>query len=456
MVRMIRMRFPALWAILAGLALGTCPGRAADLRRDATVQAVEKVMPSVVNIGTETVMERSGGVLEELLREFYGPYYRQRPAESRFTLGSGVIIDEDGHVLTNDHVVRRASKIWVKLMDGREYAAESLGSIRGKDLALLRLLGKEGEKFSAVELAPPGDLLLGETVIALGNPFGLGGSVSRGILSSKNRRPLMEGEALDIADWLQTDAAINPGNSGGPLVNLLGQLIGINVAVYREGQGIGFAIPISQVAEALGDIFTPETLKGLWFGARVVPAEQGLEIHAIEPESPVAQAGLQVGDRIESIDGLPCTDQLAFTRYLTRADFTSERKLRFSRNGETDEVSLRLVPESSFFNAGLIRRRLGMDIQPLTRELAETFGFNLKGGYVIAGIEPGGPAEEAGLVPNMVIQAWDGLQTRDMVDTARLVHDIPSGGRIRLDLMAIWTNGQSYRQRSGVAVLVTR
>lgn len=453
---MIGMRFLALWATLAVLALGACPGNSADLRRDSTVQAVEKVMPTVVNIGTETVMERNGGALEELLRDFYGPYYSQRPPESRFTLGSGVIIDEEGYVLTNDHVVRRASKIWVKLMDGREYAAERIASIRGKDLALLRLRGKDGEKFSAVELAPPGDLLLGETVIALGNPFGLGGSISRGILSSKNRRPLVEGEALDIADWLQTDAAINPGNSGGPLVNLHGQLIGINVAVYREGQGIGFAIPVRQVAEALGDIFTPETLKGLWFGARVVPSDKGLEIHAIEPDSPVAQAGLQVGDHVEAIDGFACSDQLAFTRHLTRAATQSERRLRYSRDGEAREVSLRLVPESSFFNAGLIRRRLGMDIQPLTRELAETFGFNLQGGYVIAGIEPGGPAEEAGLLPNMVIQAWDGLQTRDMVDTARLVHEIPSGGRIRLDLMAIWTNGQSYRQRTGVAVLVTR
>src|SRR5687767_13192123 len=192
---------------------------ASDVRRDATVTAVEAVMPAVVNIATETVVEINDP-LENLYREFFGPYYRRRAPNTQHSLGSGVIIDEEGFVLTNYHVVARASRIWVKLADGREFEAERVAGTSFTDVALLRLKADETKKFTAVNFAADDDLLLGETVLALGNPFGLGASVSRGILSSTSRRLPQENEPLDVLDWLQTDAAINPGNSGGPLVNL--------------------------------------------------------------------------------------------------------------------------------------------------------------------------------------------------------------------------------------------
>jgi S1-C subfamily serine protease len=195
------------------------PGAEADLRRDATVEAVEKVIPSVVNIATEEIVE-SRDPFEDMFREFWGPYYRRRPPDTQYSLGSGVIIDEEGYVLTNLHVVRRASRIWVKLSDGRQFEALPIVGTTRSDVALVKLITRSGEKFKAVKFAKDDDLFLGETVLALGNPFGLGGSVSRGILSSKNRRAPKENEPLDVADWLQTDAPINFGNSGGPLVNL--------------------------------------------------------------------------------------------------------------------------------------------------------------------------------------------------------------------------------------------
>src|SRR4029078_5369257 len=176
----------------------------------------------------------------------------------------------DGYVLTNLHVVRRATRTQVKLWDGREYEADRIVATENSDVALLKLRCKPDEKFKAVSFAADDDLLLGETVLALGNPFGLGGSVSRGILSSKNRRTsASQEEQLDVQDWLQTDASINPGNSGGPLINLKAEVIGINVAVYQKGQGIGFAIPVKLVSEALSQIFTPEHIRELWFGARL-------------------------------------------------------------------------------------------------------------------------------------------------------------------------------------------
>src|SRR5262245_20679158 len=190
-----------------------------DVRRDATVEAVQQVMPSVVNIATEEVVPIRDP-LENLFRDFFDPYYRRRPPNTQYSLGSGVIIDEAGYVLTNFHVVGRARRVWVKLHDGREFEAEKVAVHSSTDVALIRIRSKAVEKCSAIHLAGDDDLLLGETVLALGNPFGLGGSVSKGILGSKTRRPPSDEEPLDVPDWLQTDAAINPGNSGGPLVNL--------------------------------------------------------------------------------------------------------------------------------------------------------------------------------------------------------------------------------------------
>src|SRR6185369_10206701 len=176
-----------------------------------------------------------------------------------YSLGSGVVIDEAGYLLTNDHVVRRADQIGVKFATGTNvYEATVVAHDEKNDVALLKLKAAPGEKFRAIRFAREDDLLLGETVLALGNPFGLGGSVTRGILSSKSRTVPKEGESLAIPNWLQTDAPINPGNSGGPLVNLRGELIGINVAIYREAQGISFAVPVKQVSAALAEIYSPE------------------------------------------------------------------------------------------------------------------------------------------------------------------------------------------------------
>ena len=175
---------------------------------------------------------------EEFFRQFWDPYHRRQPPNSQYSLGSGVVIDEAGYLLTNDHVVRRADKIAVKFCTGTNvYSATVVASDPKSDVALLKLNAPPGEKFKAIQFAREDDLLLGETVLALGNPFGLGGSVSRGILSSKSRVLPKEGEPLDIPNWLQTDAPINLGNSGGPLVNLRGELIGINVAVLERGRG---------------------------------------------------------------------------------------------------------------------------------------------------------------------------------------------------------------------------
>jgi serine protease Do len=308
MLKAFHSGWPGLCLTFFLLAAGHQAGAATaatDVRRDAVVAAVEQVMPSVVNIATETVVERHEWY-DELLRQFYGwprgPLRRERTT----SLGSGVIIDDEGYILTNLHVVRRANRIEVKLWDGRQYAAEIVEATERTDVALLKLVAKPGEKFKSIKMAPDDDLLLGETVLAVGNPFGLGGTVTRGILSSKNRRPSMGEEPLNVEDWLQTDAAINPGNSGGPLINLRGELIGLNVAVYRAelGQGLGFSIPVKEVSAALARFFTPEVSHGLWFGARMRAQDGRVRISEVQPGSPADTAGLKEGDVISRLNGM--------------------------------------------------------------------------------------------------------------------------------------------------------
>ncbi len=413
-----------------------------DIRRDAVVDAVQLVMPAVVNIATETVVEVRNPV-EDLFREFFGPYYRRRPPNTAHSLGSGVIIDEEGFVLTNYHVVGRATRITIKTMDGREYEADAMNFSSLTDVALLKIRTTNQVKFKAVKFAADDDLLLGETVLALGNPFGLGGSVSRGILSSKSRRPPAEGEPMDVLDWLQTDAAINPGNSGGPLVNLRGELIGINVAIYREGQGIGFAIPVKRVSAAISEIYSPEGLESLWFGARVRPGGSPLQVMSVQNESPAGKAGLKPGDEILQVNGKKPRSFMDFIEELRRTDASSKEgdtttqtrkvKLTVARGDSQKRIDVRMVPERSFFNAELIRARTGASVQELTPELAQSFGFPRVEGLLVAGVERGSPAAE--LQKGMVISRIDGQASTSVLATAKQLYAKAKGEKAQLDII---------------------
>jgi S1-C subfamily serine protease len=382
----------------------------ADIRRDSTVEAVQRVMPAVVNIRTETIVERHDP-FESLFEGLWGPRYRRPSLETTYSLGSGVIIDEDGWVLTNFHVVSRATKVFVRLNDGREFEAERVVGTSFTDVALLKILNSKNEKFATIRFAADDDLLLGETVLALGNPFGLGGSVSKGILSSKSRRPPLESEPLEVEDWLQTDAAINPGNSGGPLVNLRGDLIGVSVAVYREGQGIGFAIPVRRVSAALAEIYSPEALQSLWFGARVRPGVAPPTIASVQPESPAGKAGLRADDQLLEVNGKSTRRFIEFVRELVDAGTNNTVALTVQRNGRRQMMNLRLARESTFFNSGLVQKKIGLSIEELTPDIANALGLGDKHGVIITDVETNSPAARAGLQKNMIITMVDGQVT---------------------------------------------
>jgi len=417
-------------------------------RQDAVVEAAGLVMPSVVNIATKTRVQRVR-YYYDWWRDNWAPYAQELPPQE--SAGSGVVVDASGYVLTNVHVVKDADEIWVKINneagEPKTYEAEVVVGSLTTDIALLKIIhGEAGKTFAVANFANNGDLLLGETVLALGNPFGLGGSVSRGILSSKSRRTETEGSQLDIPDWLQTDASINPGNSGGPLINLDGEIIGINVAVLKEGQGIGFAIPVKRVNEALSRIFTPEFLEGNWFGAKVDAGSRPLTVTAVEPNSPAAKADMAVGDQITKINGHSPRNFIEFAVRLLDLGNNPTVQIDIKRGDDVFLRAVNLIPEKSFLNSGLIREKTGVSLEALTPEVARALGFNSAEGLVVSQVDADSPADKAGLTTGVVVVAIDDRKASDIVNAARLLNRKTSGEGLKLSLVHIRRKGIFLRR----------
>lgn len=454
---MQRMKVGLKSAALAGLlVLSPALGQAAESpRRSPTVKAVSKVMPSVVNIATKTRVQRVG-YLYDWWRDNWTPYAQQLPPQE--SAGSGVIVSDTGYVLTNVHVVRDADEIWVKLTDEsgeqKVYQAEAIAGSLTTDIALLKIIPEtDGEKFVSAKFARNDDLLLGETVMALGNPFGLGGSVSQGILSSKSRRTSTDGQRLEIPDWLQTDASINPGNSGGPLINLNGEIIGINVAVLKEGQGIGFAIPIKRVNESLSRFFTPEFLDDNWFGATINAATRPPEITKIEEGSPAAESGLKAGDQFLKINGVATDTFIDLASQMVGIGKNRTINIETLREGVKKQHTVKFIPEDAIFNSGLIRQKTGATLKRLTPEVAEALHIDSTDGFVISQVDQGTPAAKAKLRPGLVVTAVDGQKFDNIIDVARVFFKKEKGDEVTLDIVQMRQRGFLVRRSVGQLTL---
>ncbi len=404
-----RCRLP-VW-LLTGCVLAWVSGARAqaaegDIRRDPTVTAVERVLPSVVNIATETIIHIRDP-FEEFFRQFWDPYHRRQPPNSQYSLGSGVVIDEEGYLLTNDHVVRRADKITIKFCTGtNSYTATVVASDPKSDVALLKLNAPPGQKFKAIQFAREDDLLLGETVLALGNPFGLGGSVSRGILSSKSRVLPKEGQPLDIPNWLQT-------------------------------------------------VFPTEFVKAYWFGARVKVGAMPLVIASVQPQSPAGRAGLKPGDVILQVNGKPPKSFIDFADLLATGAGADEM-LAIRRGTMHKEIAVRLVPEKSVFNAGMIREKLGLNLEELTPQLAARYGLGPSDAFFIAGVQEESPAAAAGLQRGILVTAFDGQLPSDLCAAAKLLYARKKGDRVQLEIAVPQRMGNFGVLRQGAVELVTR
>lgn len=426
-----------LQAVACVLGLGLVASKAVtadvDIRRDLTVAAIERVMPSVVNIRTSKLVQRNTPE-DEFLRRYFGRKSTAPTEEEINNIGSGVIIevtDDEGYILTNLHVLRQAQRVQVQLWDGREYEAEVLRGQTQRDLAFLKITRKPGDKpFKPVPMAQDDDLLLGETVIAMGNPFGLGSAVTRGILSSKNRRSTPGNTALNFQDWLQTDADINPGNSGGPLINIRGELIGINVAVYNEeeGKGTGFAIPVKQISRTLSDFFTLEFIANLWLGARFRGATLPLTVQFVQPNSPAYKAGLRVGHEVVEVNDKAVGSLSGFCRSVA-ASPNNRAAITINENGARRVLKVELMPLMDL-NRDFFMQRLGLNTAPLNEQQATN--ADLSAGLLVNEVEKNSPAANARLETGMIITAVDGVAVNDLVNVSNVLGNKKRGEVVRL------------------------
>jgi len=402
-------------------------------RRSLVVQAVEKASPAVVNVSTEQVIERRGSPFPFAQDPFFDEFFRDfvDPRPRRFattSLGSGVIVAADGTILTNVHVIQRASRIHVTLLDQREFDAKLVGADADADIAVLRV--QAGGDLPYIPFGASSDLMIGETVIAIGNPFGLSHTVTTGVVSAVGRS--LHDEERTYTDFIQTDASINPGNSGGPLLDIKGELIGINTAIYGKAQGIGFAIPVDRVRRVTKDLVSYGEVRRAWVGLTVQEltpelaqhfgVRRGVVVAEVEPGSPAGAAGIVRGDAITRVDG----------REVASRD---ELEQRIGDHAEGDRVALTL-------------RRDGRDDQvqvaaatfPAAR--ADQLAWQLLGleaaadddGLVVRRVRPGSPAARIGVQKGDRLLGLAGAPLRSVAELRRKMIEVRSARSVLLSV----------------------
>ncbi|MCZ6781993.1 MAG: DegQ family serine endoprotease [Proteobacteria bacterium] len=396
----------------------------------------ERVSPSVVNIQTSKTV-RGGVQMPRHFEEFFGNPFGRSPGRREFkvpSLGSGFVISEDGYIVTNNHVVEDVDSIKVAFKDGRELEATVVGRDPKTDLALIHV--ESDEPLPAIPLGDSEAVRPGEWVVAIGNPFGLEHTVTAGIVSAKHR-DIGQGR---YDDFIQTDAAINPGNSGGPLINLRGEVIGVNTAINPRANTIGFAVPINMAKQILPQLrATGHVVRG-WLGVVIqgvtpelaeefdLDEEKGALVSRILPGGPAADAGLEVGDVIVEFDGHEIGEWKDLPRVVASTPVKKPVRVTVVRKGKTKKlkVEVGVMDEPQLVHAKAEEpssQILGLRVQNLTPELADQLGLEEDAGVVVTDVEPGSPAAEAGLRRSDVIIEVDRKEIASVSDLREQLED---------------------------------
>ncbi len=397
------------------------------------VELTRRVKPGVVNISTKKVVKGGGRVFRQfnppprerdLFRDFFGEdffnrFFGETPQRDMVqrSLGSGFIIDKDGYIITNNHVIEGASEIRVRLSTEKEFDAEIIGRDSKTDLALIKI--KSWNDLPVVELGDSDKVEIGEWVMAIGNPFGLSHTVTVGIVSAKGR--VIGSGPYD--DFIQTDASINPGNSGGPLFNINGEVVGINTAIVASGQGIGFAIPINVAREIIPQLkkqgkvtrggigvyvqkMTPELAKS--FG---LEKGEGALVADVIAGGAAESAGIKRGDVILRFNGKEIHEMNELPRVVAATPVGKDVEVEILREGKPLKLKLKvgeLKEETPAVAEEKAQVDLGMSVQEITPELARQLRLKEAGGVIVSQVESGSPADEAGLQRGDIIQEING------------------------------------------------
>jgi serine protease Do len=370
--------------------------RASELRHSPIVKAVQQARPSIVNIRGEKTLAPAA------------PQHAHAETSRRVNgMGTGVVIDPRGYIITNHHVVDGVREIQVTTADGQRYVARLIARDTETDLAVVKI--DAPEKLPVIPVGTSSDLMPGETVLAVGNAYGYEHTVTRGIISALHRA-VQVSDAQFYDDLIQTDASINPGNSGGPLLNIDGEMVGINVAVRAGAQGIGFAIPADKTLAVAAKLIESCNRRVSWHGVNLVarsgPPEQGLLVASVDQKSPAAEAGLQTGDVITSVDGEPVGRTLDFQRAMLELEAGQHVRLAVRRTSKPLDVELTLAepPRKPDPDGHRTWEVLGLKLETIpSSEFRQKHSTRYRGGLAVAAVRPGGPAAVQGIRPGDVL-----------------------------------------------------
>jgi len=422
---------------------------------DSFSNLAESASPAVVNIRTVKTIKGGGRVFrhfkkgpfgdDDPMKDFFDRFFdedQKRDFKQR-SLGSGFIIDKDGYIVTNNHVIDNADKIVVILKDEKEFEAQIVGRDKNTDLALIKI--ELNHNLPVLRFGDSDALKVGQWVVAIGNPFGLEQTVTAGIVSAKGR--VIGSGPYD--DFIQTDASINPGNSGGPLLNLKGEVVGINTAIVAGGQGIGFAIPVNLAKNIIAQIkSTGEVTRG-WLGVGIqdiseevaeyygIKEKKGVLVTEVFPDDPADLAGIKPKDVIISVNGKTVDSARLLTGMIADTHVGDTIQIKINRDGKTRTIDVKIAKREETKIAGRSTQekeqgQLGIQVSEITPETARRFNLKDAKGVIVTGVDPESKAAEAGLQIHDIIREINHKNITSVSDLNKTINEIPEGETINL------------------------